>query len=180
MAMRRLILSGLLFLAACGQQAPQLPPEPAAEEPPPAAAPQAAAAPQQAPLSTPALGAVSNTAMSITGALTIEQGALKFEKGFAAQTQYLGVVDATTLIAANGQSFAQTAPGPTTLRIELRRITGTAPVQLCGGDTPATYVALASDSPITALTLMVFSGPDAPGPTVQHSAVCATFSYAVD
>ena len=117
--------------------------------------------------------------MSITGALTISQAALTFEKGFAATTQYLGVVDATALIAANGQSFAATAPGPTTMRIELRRITGTAPAQLCG-TTPATYVALASDSPITGLTLIVFSGPDAPGPAAQNSQVCATYSYGVD
>lgn len=175
--MRTLILASLVFLAACGQQAPELPPPPPAEEIAPAPE---AAAPVAPALSTGAMGATSTTAMSITGALTVTPAALHFEKGFAAQTEIVGVVDATTLIAANGQSFAATAPGPVSLRIEVRRIAGQAPAQLCGAGTTATHVALASDDPLTGLTLIVFSGSDAPGPTAENSAVCATYAYAVD
>lgn len=159
-------------LAACGQAS--APEAPAEDEP------TAIEAPAPPALSTGALGAVSNTAMSITGALTVTPTGLSFEKGFAQETEYLGVVDATTDISANGESFAEAAPGPVSLRIELRRFVGGAPVQLCGAETPATYVALASDEPLTALTLIVFSGADVPGPTARDSAVCATFAYAVD
>jgi hypothetical protein len=162
----------LVLLAACGQPA-----APAPETAPPAV--ETTPAPVEA-LSTGEMGAMSNTAMSLTGSLTVTPTALNFENGFAAQTQTLALVDATTPIAAGGESFAATAPGPTSLRVEIRRITAPAPAQLCGGSPAATYVALASDEPITALTLIVFSGADQPGPQAHDSAVCATFMYGVD
>jgi hypothetical protein len=170
--MRTQILALAFLLAACGQPAP-----PAEETPPTAEAP---VAPAGTPLSTGALGAMSNTAMAITGALTVAPEALRFEKGFTAATEFVGVVDATTDINSGGESFAEAAPGPVSLRVEVRRIIPEAPSQLCGLQTPATYVALASDEPLTALTLIVFSGAEAPGPQATDSAVCATFSYAVD
>jgi hypothetical protein len=175
--MRNLLISSLLFLAACGQQAPELPPPPLADDAP-AATETPTAAPQA--LAVGPLGATSTTAMGITGALTITPAALHFEKGFAAQTEFMAIVPATNIISDDGESFAAAAPGPVTLRMELRRIVGGAPAQLCGADSTATFVALASDEPLTGLTLIVFSGQDAPGPTAQNSAVCATYSYAVD
>jgi hypothetical protein len=122
---------------------------------------------------------MSNTAMSITGSLTVERTALVFENGFAAQTEYLGVVDAAAPIAQAGGSFAAAASRSGNLRVELRRVAGTAPEQLCGSPA-ATHVALVHDEPLTGLTLVAFSGADAPGPNASESAVCATYLYAVD
>lgn len=169
--MRILLIASLLLLSACAQPAPQAAP-PAAEAPTPA--------PTGTALSTGEMGAMSNTAMSITGSLTVTPDSLSFENGFAAETDYLGWVDATAPIAEGGESFAATAPGPTSLRVELRRLRGQARSQLCGETPAATYVALGHDDPITGLTLIVFSGADAPGPQARDSAVCATFAYAVD
>lgn len=160
-----------LLLTACG-----------AADAPPADAPatEAPATPAPQALTTGALGAVSNTAMGITGSLTVAPEALRFEKGFTALTETLAVTDATTRISVSGPSFAETAPGPTSLRVEIRRIITETPSQLCGVQTRATYAALASDEPLTALSLILFTGADAPGPDASDSAVCATFSYAVD
>lgn len=176
--MRALVISSAILLAACGQQPTELPEPPPAQQILPAAE-EANPAPAQA-LTTGQMGAMSTTAMSITGAATFKADAIEFENGFAAQTEFLEIVSATNPIKADGESFAAAAPGPTDLRIEIRRIAGEAPPQLCGGPNPATYIAIASDEPLTALTLMVFSGTDAPGPSAQDSTICAIFSYAVD
>ncbi len=173
--MRALVtLFGALALAACSQPAPSPEPEAPAVE-----TPLAPSAPAGEPMSTGEMGGMSNTAMSITGSLTVEHTALVFENGFTAQTEYLGVVDSGAATTEGGDSFAAVASRNPPLRVELRRITGEAPAQLCGG-TPATHVALEHDDPLTVLTLVVFSGADTPGPTAHDSAVCATYAFAVD
>lgn len=131
------------------------------------------------------MGGLSDSAAGEMGTLEVARDGLQFSypegaRSVAAQTEFLGVVDATTLIAANGQSFAAAAPGPISMRVELRRIVAPAPTALCWGNTPATHVALAHDEPLTALTLIVFSGADAPGPQARVSTLCATYAYAVD
>lgn len=160
-----------LALAACGQTT--------APEAPAAEAPAEVAAPAGEPMSTGLMGAMSNTAMSITGSLTVEPTALAFEEGINAQTEYLSVVDATSPITEGGDTFAAAASRNPPLRVKLRRFTGAAPTELCGTIT-ATHVALIHDEPLTGLSLVVFSGADTPGPTAHDSAVCATFLYGVD
>jgi hypothetical protein len=130
-------------------------------------------------MTTGLMGAMSNTAMGVTGSLTVAADALMFENGFAVQTEYLGVVDATSPVTQGGETFAAAASRQSPLRVELRRISGQAPAQLCGGQS-ATHIALVHDEPLTGLTLVAFNGADAPGPAARDSAVCATYLYAVD
>lgn len=167
------LAAALAALAACGP--------PAAETPPvPAPAPPAAAAPA-APL-TGAFSATSTTAMGVTGDLTATDARLSFGKGFMLDTAAAGPIDVTTAIHRDGPSFAQAMTLPTSLAIELRRITAltnaadASAQPLCGADSP-TYVALAYDTPVTAVSVAVFSGADAPGPDAVASALCGTFTY---
>jgi hypothetical protein len=161
-------------LVSCSPPAPAAAPEAEA-----AAEVAAAPAPAGEPMSTGEMGGMSNTAMSITGSLTVEPTALTFGNGFAVQTEYLGVVDATSPITEGGDAFAAAASRNPPLRVELRRIVGAAPEQLCGGQA-ATHVALLHDEPLTGLSLVAFSGADAPGPGAHDSAVCATYLFGVD
>ena len=162
-----------LVVASCGPAPEQ---EPAPEN--------AAPAPIGEPISTGLMGGISTTAAGDVAALTIGADQLAFgnadgEETFAAPTQFLGVLEASALIAQGGQSFAAAAPSSTATRVELRRITSAAPEALCGGMAP-THVALVSTEPLTGLQLMVFTGADAPGPNARDSRVCAIFAYAVD
>lgn len=97
-----------------------------------------------------------------------------------AQTEYLGLVDAETRAGENGQSFAAIASASTDVRVELRRVAAPAHTALCWGDEPVSYVALAYGEPLTVLSLVAFSGADAPGPNARASTLCATYAYAVD
>jgi hypothetical protein len=175
--MRAFIASLAVALAACGQTTAPGAPEPAAETAP-------TPAPQGEPMSTGLMGGISTTAAGDVSALTVNRDGLSFannegEETFSAPTEFLGVVDPSTLIAEGGDSFAAAAASAAATRVELRRITGVAPQALCGGMT-ATHAALFSAEPLTGLQLMVFTGADAPGPTAKDSAVCATYMYAVD
>ena len=175
--MRIRLFAIALLAAACSPASP-----PASE--PTAETEVAAPAPAGEPLSTGLMGGISTTAAGDVAALTVGADRLAFtnaegEETFAVQTQFLGVVDPSTVIAEGGQSFAAAAPSSTATRVELRRISGVAPAALCGG-MAATHTALVSAEPITGLQLMVFTGADAPGPTARDSAVCAIYAYAVD
>lgn len=173
--MRLVFLAPILalsLLTACGQPAPATAPDAA-----PAAAGQA--------MSTGLMGGFSDAATGELGALEVRADALQFTDGegapsVSAATEFLGVVDAAGSIAAGGQSFAASAPGLPSSRVELRSIAGAPPAALCWGDKPATHVALAHDEPLTALTVIVFSGADAPSPSARDSTLCATYSYAVE
>jgi hypothetical protein len=174
--MRALIATLALALAACGQTT--------APAPEPAAQTEAAPSPTGEPMSTGLMGGISTSASGDVSGLTIGADRLAFtnadgEETFSAPTEFLGVVDASTLIAAGGESFSAAAPSATATRVELRRITAPAPEALCGGMV-ATHAALVSSEPLTGLQLMVFTGADAPGPNARDSAVCAIFAYAVD
>jgi hypothetical protein len=178
--MRFVILLFALALASCSQPAPAPEAETAATE---AAAP-TPAAPQGEPMATGLMGGMSTTASGDVAALTINRDGLAFsnadgEETFAVPTEFLGVTEASALIAEGGESFAAAAPSSTATRVELRRLTSTAPEALCGG-MAATHVAIVSTEPLTGLQLMVFTGADAPGPSARDSAVCAIFAYAVD
>ena len=174
----RLLITAALALTACSD-AGGPPPEPG-EGPAPA---QASAAGE--PMSTGLMGGISDGAAGDVSLLHIERERLAFANPdeaptLSASTTFLGVVDSESAIAQGGASFSATAQRPPGLRVELRRIAGAAPEGLCWGDRPASYVALAHDTPLTAVTLLAFSGADAPGPAAQDSTFCAIYTYAVD
>lgn len=131
---------------------------------------------------TGTFSATSTTAMGITGDLTVTDARLSFGKGFMLNTAPATAIDITTLTHKDGDSFAATMTAPTSLAIELRGVTGviraadTRVQPLCGPDAP-TFVALAYDTPTTAVSMAVFSGPYAPGPEAVNSTLCGTFRY---
>lgn len=157
----------LLALAACGEAAaPELDPPPVAEQ-------VSALFGDYKP--------ASNTARAITGGLVIRRGGVTFANGVILYTRMLNPRRGGDLIAKNGDSYAAAVVGPGTLLIELRRVTEQVVpegvVGLCGVEQPR-YVALAYDERATAVTLLVFSGEEPPGPQALNSRVCARFGYA--
>ncbi|MBC7769448.1 MAG: hypothetical protein H7124_11735 [Phycisphaerales bacterium] len=125
--------------------------------------------------------AASNTARGVTGDVSIERGGLLFASGIVLFTRTLDPRSGADVISSDGDSFAAAALGPGDLDIELRRVTEqTVPpgrVGLCGGADVA-YVALAYDQHTHAMTLLAFTGVEAPGPRATQSRVCASFGYA--
>ena len=124
--------------------------------------------------------AESDTARISTGNVSIERGGLLFDKGVVLFTRTLEPRRGENLIARDGDSYAAVAVGPAELTIELRRVTQQSlsggAVGLCNG-APPTYVALAYQERATAITLLVFSGDEPPGPAATQSRVCATYGY---
>lgn len=170
---RSVLAAAALALAACTPAPPEAPPAP----PPPDVADAAPTA-----LLTGAFAATSTTAMGVTGDLTVEPTRLSFGKGFLLETETAGLVDVTTLTKMDGDSFAKTMTLPTSLAMELRRVikvtnaADAAPQPLCGAAAP-TWVALAYDTPVTAVSMGVFSGIDAPSPAGIDTTLCGTFTY---
>ncbi|MBX9747954.1 MAG: hypothetical protein K2X34_13695 [Hyphomonadaceae bacterium] len=170
--MRMLASLLVLALAACGQTTAPADDPPAVEE---------VAAPEGEPMSAGLMGGISTSASGEVSAVTIGADQFAFTdpdgaETFTVATEYLGVVDVSTLIAEGGESFAAVAPSATATRVELRRIMGDLPDRFCD----ATYAAIVSTEPLTGLQLMLFTGADAPGPTARDSAVCFIAAYAVD
>jgi hypothetical protein len=175
--MRAAVAFVALVMAACGQTAA-----------PPGTAESVEAAPAPSlvgePMSTGLMGGISTTASGEVAALTIGADNLAFsnsegEETFATPTEFLGVWEASDLIAAGGESFAAAAPNANATRAEVRRIIGAPYDRLCGG-MAATHIALVSTEPLTGLQLMVFTGAAAPGPNARDSEICAIYAYAVD
>ncbi|MCB1490159.1 MAG: hypothetical protein KDJ88_22200 [Bauldia sp.] len=105
--------------------------------------------------------AVSNTAMSITGDITVSGGAIKFQNSAS-----IGLKP----ISGSPRLFAiDPAANPELLNGNY----------LCGPDQGPNYVALAQVG--TTLTLLAFDGPDQPtlaeNPLEQDD-ICAMFTYA--
>lgn len=125
--------------------------------------------------------AASNTARGITGDVSVERGGVLFASGVVLFTRTLDPRSGGDVISRDGDSFAAAALGPGDLSIELRRVTEqTVPqgrVGLCGED-DVEYVALAYDEHAHIMTLLAFSGDEAPGPEATQSRVCASFGYA--
>lgn len=124
--------------------------------------------------------AMSDTARVVTGDVSIERGGLLFDRGVVLYTRTLEPRRGEDRIARDGDTYAAVAVGPSDLTIELRRVgeqalTGGAH-GLCGGERPS-YVALAYQQRATSVTLMVFSGAEAPGPDATQSQLCATYAY---
>jgi hypothetical protein len=165
--MRRAALLALsLALAACS---------------PPAAQPVSVAALPEGPPEG-SFVAVSTTAMGITGDMTLSPGEIAFAEGQLLATEPAGPIGLTTPVDRSGDSFAKTMVLPMSLAIELRRVTaaasatGATPQALCGDATP-TYVALAWDTPVSAVSVAVFSGAQAPGPDATDTVLCGVFAY---
>lgn len=168
--MRALLLPVMLaVLTACGEAR-----NPAASD---------AEAAEAIPL-TGAFYAASETARTITGNVEIAPRALSFEKGMILYTATLAPRGAGDFVDQGGQTYAAAALGASDLSIELRRVTeevapngaGRGP-SLCA-DAPATYITLAYGPRAVGVTLLVFSGSDAPGPNSSNSRLCASYAYA--
>lgn len=152
-----------------------------------------ATAPEQKPAATaaPVLGApqgrftaISNTAMGVTGDMTIAGSVLTFAKGpiyALADGRALRGADA---YAASGDTFASLLNAPAEAELKLfRALTtgGPAPAQDLCGQTPAAWIVLYEAGDVggaPSVFLAPFSGANPPGPTGVETALCGTFMYA--
>jgi len=164
-AMRSAIAATLLLaLAACGETS---------------SAGDAAEA-RQPPALAGHFRAASNTARTITGDVSLERGGLLFASGVVLFTRTLEPRRGGDVMARGGDSYAAAALGPGDLRVELRRVVEqTVPANRTGlcGEERVRFVALTYEERATSVTLLVFSGEEAPGPMATQSRLCATFSY---
>lgn len=168
--MRFLIATFAFALAACGQTT-------APPETPETAAPEAA--------SSAFVGhytAISNTAMSITGDLDLASDVLSFGKGFRVEGARIEhALTADTDISADGGTVASGSGNTGILNVELRRVTtvriaaDARDPQLCGAGTPVTYAIVAHGA--ENLSVLIFSGADAPGPNAHDTQLCGIYNY---
>lgn len=131
--------------------------------------------------------AVSNTATSITGDLTLADNALTFDLGQTYTTQRAGVIEASVAFAPGGGTAASILRIPPTTGVEIRRVTQQTVGararngSMCGRDT-VTFVALAAATGgdgMPGLWIAAFKGETAPGEAGAAPAdLCGTFSYA--
>lgn len=175
--MHRLFALLVLALAACGEREvkgmPDRPPAPAAAD--------GAAAPA-GPAITGEFVAISNTATSLTGDLSATPDVLSFARGFRLEG---GRVDAALTIAdalyVGGGTIADASGNAGADNIEVRRIENVrvaadAPAPNLCTNGPVRHVVLAQS--VQTLSLLVFSGADAPGRNAQNAQLCAVFNYA--
>ncbi|MEQ1818092.1 MAG: hypothetical protein ABL871_05725 [Terricaulis sp.] len=160
-----------LALAACGQTT--------------APAPETSATTTEAPEATGFVGhyeAMSNTAMSITGALDLAPDVLSFDKGFrmeGARTE--AMLTADTDLSAGGGTARDVTGNTGILNMEVRHVdlvrvaADARDPQLCGAGRTVSYVIVAHGT--ETLSLLVFSGAEAPGPNAHDSQLCGTFNY---
>jgi hypothetical protein len=125
--------------------------------------------------------AASDAAERITGDVSIERGGLIFGKGVVLYTRVLEPRRGADAIARDGDSYASIALGPSSLRVELRRILeqnlADGAAGLCGDADPS-YVALAHDERATSVTVILFAGHEPPGPNATSSRLCGAFGFA--
>jgi hypothetical protein len=171
--MRVLILALALTLAACA--------EPPAVQPEASPAPAAAAPAPAPPAITGAFTAMSTTAMGVTGDLDITPDVLWFARGFRIEG---GRIDASlgpnTDLSAGGGTIADGSGNTSVTEVELRRVENVRIAAdarnptLCGGAT-VTHVILARGA--DALSVLMFSGADAPGPNAHDTQLCGIYNY---
>jgi hypothetical protein len=170
--MRVLILAMALTLAACS--------EPPAPEPEASPAPEAAA--PAPPAITGAFSAMSTTAMGVTGDLDITPDVLSFANGFQIEG---GRIDASlgpnTDLSAGGGTIADGSGNTSVTEIELRRVENlriaadARDPTLCGAGRTVTHIILARGA--DALSVLMFSGADAPGPNAHDTQLCGIYNY---
>lgn len=164
--MRVWILACALSLVACAQ---------------PAETPTQEAAAPATPAITGSYVAMSTTAMGVTGDLDATPDVLSFALGFRIEG---GRIDAAlgpdTDLSAGGGTIADGSGNRTIETVELRRVTDVRIAadardpNLCAGEA-VTHVILARGT--EALSLLVFSGADAPGPNAHDTQLCGIYNY---
>lgn len=175
MMLRTLVFAVAALLAACG-------PKQETETPPPADSAPVAEAPTYQAL-TGLFTATSTTATGVTGDLAVTPERITLSKGVQLDTGPASEISPTAKIAAGQPSFAETYVGPVGLALELRKVTattitdGASPQPLCGPSTAATHVAFAYNADQSVVTMLVFSGEEAPGDTATKSQLCGVFAY---
>ncbi|MGE3143052.1 MAG: hypothetical protein AB7L65_06995 [Hyphomonadaceae bacterium] len=165
-------------LAACGQTT-------AVNEAPQRAEANVTADPAVALAATPPPGvysAISNTAASITGDLTLNDATLSFGRGQVYTTERMGGLPGAQEYAQGSGPLADVMGVPANQGIELRRVTAVTgrASGLCGAD-DVTFVTLAAGTDSTgmpALWLAAFKGANPPGPNGQLLDLCGVFTYA--
>lgn len=175
MKIKALVLA--MMLAACGQ----------AQQPPPTTTEGGAAEVGDVAGGDTIQGpftAVSTTAMSITGDMSFSDADVSFMNGILVRTTHVATYSVFDPMAANGDLFDLMAAGDENRTVDVRRVDAQeledderAQGGLCGSTAP-TYVALVHDEPITMLSVIAFTGADAPGRNATNSTVCAVFNYA--
>ncbi len=147
--------------------------------PPPAPTEAVAPAP---PALTGAFEAMSNTATAITGNLDVQPDVLSFGKGFRIEGGRIDTALGPDIdLSAVGGTIADGSGNTSIQTVELRRVdlvrvSADAPdPHLCGG-VAASHVILANGA--ETLSVLVFSGADAPGPNAHDTQLCGIFNYA--
>lgn len=156
-------------LAACTQ--PAAPPASESEAEAPAL-----------PAITGQFTAMSTTAMSITGDVDVQPDVLSFGKGFRIEG---GRIDAAlgpdTDLSAGGGTIASGSGNTGVQAVEVRRVdqvrvaADAADPQLCGAGVPLSHVILANGA--ETLSVLVFSGADAPGPNAHDTQLCGIYNF---
>ncbi|MEQ1818094.1 MAG: hypothetical protein ABL871_05735 [Terricaulis sp.] len=128
--------------------------------------------------------ATSTTATSITGDLSFSDEQVSFMNGILVRTTHVGTLSAYDPMAANGDLFDLAAPGDDDRTLDLRQVTAQeiddderVQGDVCGPSGAPTFVALVHDQPITVVSVIAFTGADAPGRAATNSDVCAVYSY---
>lgn len=170
--MRATIVMLALALAACGQASapPVATDEPTTETAAPAA-----------PAMTGQFIAMSTTAMSITGSVDVETDTMNFSRGFTLEGGRIdAMLEADTDYSAGGGTISDSSGVQNIESVELRRIDRLVTVpdapapDLCGGKPPS-HVILAAN--VDTLSVLIFSGADAPGPNAHETHLCGIFNY---
>lgn len=131
---------------------------------------------------TGSFAAMSTTAMAITGDIDVQSDVLSFSKGFRIEGGRIDTaLEPHTDYSAGGGTIEDVTGNGGIEAIELRRVTrvrvaADAAVQpLCGAGETVTHVLLAKSPEV--LSLLVFSGPDAPGPNAHNAQLCGTYNF---
>lgn len=130
--------------------------------------------------------ATSTTSMGVTGDASFSNSQVSFMNGILVRTTHVATYSAYDPMASNGDLFDLAAPGDDDRTVDLRQVNAQeiddderAQGGLCGPSGAPTYVALVHDQPITVLSVIAFTGDDAPGRNATNSNVCAVYSYGV-
>lgn len=178
MKMKAIVLAAAL-LAACGQSTQA--PAPVTSDAEATAGDVAGGDTIQGPFE-----AMSTTAMGITGDVSFSDTQVSFMNGILVRTTHVATYSVYDPMAANGDLFDLMAAGEENRTVDVRRVDAQeitdderAQGGLCGRSSGApTYIALVHDQPITLLSVIAFTGADAPSRDATNSTVCAVFNYA--
>ena len=133
------------------------------------------------------LAAISTTAMSITGDMTMKADVISFGNGQTMTTRQLYTVPASDPYSVDGESWAELITVPEQSMVEIREVIGVAINNeargLCG-DTPISFVTLGADRSggkgVDAITAAMITGDVPPGPDAPGDNVCAIYTFAAE